>query len=264
VTTPGDHSGSALPAAVRLAWWGTAWLRGHVVADHLIDAVVDQDATHLVAFADSGAEPLVTGLGRLRSAGADALGAAFPAEGDPVGLGGPVAFNAAALEAGEAVVAVDAAAFVVLGLVPARVGAAVTWSVMDAERRQLPDVGEADRALRSALPEAADALAGLEVAQWRPEVADRLMAELDKRVRHRPRLVAPPGVPPRCVELAARGLQALEIVELALEDDGGALTALEAEARRAALLPLGRAGRRALVAAASPEVWPPDQLSEGW
>ena len=246
------HSVVALPASVRLAWWGTAWLRGHVVADHLIDAVVDQDATHLVAFPESAPEPLVTGLGRLRTAGADSLGAALPAEGDPVGLGGPAAFNAAAFEAGEAVVALDAAGFALHGLVPTRVGAAVTWSVMPAERRQLPDVGEADRALRSALPEAADALAALDVASWRPEVADRLM-----NLRHRPRTSAPPGVPQRCVELSERARQALEIVELALEDDGAAQTALEAEARRAALLPLGRAARRALVAAASPEVWPP-------
>jgi hypothetical protein len=243
---------SPLPPSVRLAWWGTSWLRGHVVADHLIDAVLDQDATHLMVFPESEPEPLVTGLGRLRAAGADALGVALPTEGDPVGLGGPSAFNAAALEAGEAVVAVDAAAFGVHGLVPARVGAAVTWRVMPAERRQLPDVGEADRALRAALPEAADALAALDVARWRPEVADRLM-----NLRHRPRLTPPPGVPPRCAELAARGLQALDIVELALEDVGGALTGHEAEARRAALVPLGRAGRRALVAAASPEVWPP-------
>ncbi len=243
----------ALPASVRLAWWGTAWLRGHVVADHLIDAVLDQDAVHLVAFPDGEPEPLVSGLGRLRAAGADGLGAALPAEGDPVGLGGPGAFNTAALDAGEAVVVLDAAGFALHGLVPHRVGAAVTWSVMAAERRQLPDVGEADRALRSALPEAADALAALGVARWRPEVADRLM-----NLRHRPRLTAPPGVPPRCAELAVRGQQALEIVDLAMEDDGGALTALEVDARRAALLPLGRAARRALVAAASPEVWPPD------
>lgn len=245
-------SPSLLPASLRLAWWGTAWLRGHVVADQLIDAVVDQDATHLVRHPGSDPEPLVTGLGRLRAEGADAFGAALPAEGDPVGLGGPVDFNAAALEVGEAVVAVDAAGFVLRGLVPERVGAAVTWAVMVAERRQLPDVGEADRGLRSALPEAADALARLEVARWRPEVADRLMD-----LRHRPQVDAPPGVPPRCAELAARGLQALEIVELGLEDDGGALTALEAQQRRSALLPLGRAARRALVAAASPEVWPP-------
>ncbi|HEX5090274.1 MAG TPA: hypothetical protein VFV89_20865 [Nocardioides sp.] len=247
-----NDSPAPLPAAVRLAWWGTAWLRGHVVADHLMDAVLEHDATHLVAFPDEQPEPLVSGLGRLRAAGADGLGAALPTEGDPVGLGGPGAFNALALEAGEAVVALDAAGFALHGLVPDRVGAAVTWSVMGAERRQLPDVGEADRSLRSALPEAADALAALDVARWRPEVADRLM-----NLRHRPRVAAPPGVPPRCAELAARGLQALEIVDLAMEDDGGAITALEMGARRDALLALGRAARRALVAAASPEAWPP-------
>ena len=240
-----------LPASVRLAWWGTAWLRGHVVADELIDAVLDRDATHLVLL-DAGPEPLMTGLGRLRSEGADALGAAVPAEGDPVGLGGPRAFNAAALEVGEAVVVLDAASFALRGLVPERVGAAVTWRALPAERRQLPDVGEADRTLRAALLEAADTLASLDVARWRPEVADALM-----NLRHRAGLSAPAGVPPRCADLAARGLQALEIVELALVDDGGAVTALEADTRRRALLPLGRAGRHALVAAASPEVWPP-------
>ena len=137
---------------------------------------------------------------------------------------------------------------------PERVGAAVTWRPFAAERRQLPDIGEADRALRTALLESADTLARLEVARWRPEVADRLM-----NLRHRPRVVTPPGVPERCGDLAVRGLQAVEIADLALEDDGGALTAHEADARRAAIAPLGRAGRRALVAAASPEVWPPDR-----
>ncbi|HEY0951357.1 MAG TPA: hypothetical protein VGD85_14250, partial [Nocardioides sp.] len=68
---------------------------------------------------------------------------------------------------------------------------------------------------------------------------------------------APDGVPPRCVDLAARGLQARQIVEVALEDDGAAVSASEIELRRAALVPLDRAGRRALVAACSPEAWPP-------
>jgi hypothetical protein len=58
------------------------------------------------------------------------------------------------------------------------------------------------------------------------------------------------------VELAARGLQAWAIVDLALEDDGGALSAYEIERRRSALRPLERSARRALVAACSPEVWP--------
>ena len=40
---------------------------------------------------------------------------------------------------------------------------------------QVPDLGEADRGLRLALTTAATALADLDVARWRPEVADELM-----------------------------------------------------------------------------------------
>ena len=63
--------------------------------------MLGDDATHAVAGlpAADGTETLVAALGRLRAAGATALGAALPAEGDPVGLGGPRDFNAAALEA---------------------------------------------------------------------------------------------------------------------------------------------------------------------
>jgi hypothetical protein len=240
-----------LPPSARLAWWGTSWLRGQVVTDLLVDAVLADDATHAVVGLPGaeGTETLVGALARLRSLGATGFGAAFPAEGDPIGLGGPPAFNADALEAGEAVVVLGAD----LGLVPHRTGAATAWvSHPVAERRQLPDVGEADRELRAALLEAAGSLARLEVARWRPEVADRLMD-----LRHPTALPAPAGVPPRCVDLASRALQAVEIVALALEDEGGAVTAYETEQRRTALVPLGRAGRRALVAACSPEAWPP-------
>lgn len=242
---------SLLPPSARLAWWGTSWLSGHVVTDFLVDAVLDGDATHAVAGLPGadGTETLVGALARLRALGATGFGAAFPAEGDPVGLGGPPAFNADALEAAEAVVVGGTG----LGLVPHRTGAAIVWTVHPAERRQLPDVGEADRELRAALLTSAESLARLDVARWRPEVADQLM-----NLRHRPPVTAPPGVPVRCVDLAGRGLQATGIVDLALEDEGGAVTAYEIEERRAALLPLARAGRRALVAAFSPEVWPPD------
>lgn len=239
-----------LPPSARLAWWGTAWLRGHVVADLVVDAVLAGDATHAVAGipGSSATETLVGALARLRWLGATGFGAAFPAEGDPVGLGGPPAFNADALAAGEGVVVSGAG----VGLVPHRAGAAIVWTAHPADRRQLPDVGEADRELRVALLESAEGLARLDVARWRPEVADRLM-----NLRHREALPAPEGLPPRCVDLAARGLQATSIVELALEDDGGAVTAAGIEQRRAALVPLDRAGRRALVAACSPEAWPP-------
>jgi hypothetical protein len=237
----------ALPLSGRLAWWGTAWLRGHVVADLVVDAVLAGDATHVVAGLPGvdGPVPLARALGELRVAGAGAVGLALPVAGDPVGLGGPPAFNAAALAAGEAAVAGRS------GLVPVRVGAAVEWTAYDAAPRPLDDVGEADRGLRRALTDAATVLADLDVARWRPEAADALMD-----LHRPPRLRPAPGTPPRCVDLAARALQAGAIVDLALADDGGAVSASEADLRRGALTPLATAARRALVAACSPEVWP--------
>ena len=84
-----------------------------------------------------------------------------------------------------------------------------------------------------------------------------LPAAAPRTLRHAEPLEAPPGTPPRCVELLARGLRAAEVVELALEDEGGALSLHEITRREQAILPLGAAARRALVAACSPEVWPP-------
>jgi hypothetical protein len=242
-----DH---LLPDSGRLAWWLTAWLRGRASPDALLEAVRSDDAAHDVTGLPGLGEsmPLMLALGPIRALGAAAAGLALPFEGDPVGLGGPAEFNREALEYGEAVVLVGAD----LGLVPARAGRGVVWRCLPAQRRQLSDVGEADRGLRRALLETAAALATLDVARWRPEVADELM---DLR-RPRP-ASAPEGTPPICVELAARGSHALRIVDLALADDGAAAgTAYEIELRRSALQPLARAGRRAVVAACSPEVWP--------
>jgi hypothetical protein len=232
-----------------LAWWGTAWLRGAAAPDLVLDAVIGEDATHAVAGlpGEEGSVTLMAALAALRGAGATGLGLAVPVPGDPLGLGGPAAFNTAALEEGEAVVAGGCG----LGLVPSRVGAAVVWQVLPADRRAVPDVGEADRELRRALVDAANALAALDVARWRPEVADELI-----ELRRPHPVTGPPGVPARCLELASRGLQAAAITELALVDDGGAVSAAEAARRRDALTPLERAGRRALVAACSPEAWP--------
>jgi hypothetical protein len=237
----------ALPVSARLAWWGTAWLRGSVVTDLVLDAVLLDDATHVVAGLRNvpGSVPLARALAELRLSGAGSVGLALPGPGDPVGLGGPVDFSTAALDAGEAAVAGG------VGLVPRRVGGAVEWTAYAASPRQLVDVGEADRDLRRALQESATALAGLDVARWRPEAADALM-----NLHRPPRLTPPPGTPARCADLAARALQARAIVDLALEDDGGAISATEAALRRAALQPLGAAARRGLVAACSPEVWP--------
>lgn len=232
-----------------MAWWLSAWLRGDAGADDVLDAVLAGDAAYDVVPVGGGdLVPLALALGSFRAAGATSAGLALPAPGQPVGLGGPADFNTAALDAGEAVV-LDGSG---LGLVPVRAGAGVVWQVLPAGRRPLSDLGEADRTLRAALVEAATTLADLDVARWRPEVADELM-----NLRHRPAYDAPPGTPPRAVELAGRAVQALGIVGLALEDEGGAVTALEIDQRERALRPLETAGRSALVAACSPEAWPP-------
>jgi hypothetical protein len=234
----------ALPVSATLAWWATSWLRGLVVTDLALDAVTADGRLHCGV----DGEPLAGMLGRLRAAGATGCGLALPVEGDPLGLGGPAELTAAALDAGEAVVASAAG----LALVPDVGEEVVTWQVLPARPRQLPDVGEADRALRRTTIEAAEALAALDVARWRPEAADLLTG-----TRRTP-IPAPDGVPARCAELAGRALVAEAVVAVALDDDGAAVSASEILLRRAALEPLGSAARRALVAACSPEAWPPD------
>lgn len=234
-----------LPDSARMALWFSAWCDGRVSLDAARDSIVGSDAAHDVVGLPGHRDsvPLILALGLLRAERADGAGLALPEPGDPLGLGGPPAFNAEALEAGEAVVlrGVD------LGLVPVRAGAGVVWRCLEANaRRQVPDLAEADTELRAALPRAADELAALDVARWRPAVADELMA-----LRRPQELPVPEGTDPRAQRMLALAVRCRAIVDLALVDDGGAVTAAEADRRRQALVPLDRAARRTLVAACS-------------
>ncbi len=232
-----------LPASARLALWFTAWAEGRASLDAARDAVVAEDTSHHVVGLPGrdDAVPLILALGLLRTEGGRRAALALPAPGDPLGLAGPSGFNAEVLDAGEGVVVAAAG----LGLVPHPVGAAVQWTCHDAEvATHVPDPGEADSGLRRALLGTAERLAELDVARWRPEVADALL-ELRREVD----LVLPATMAPRAVRLASLASRCRTIVELALEDDGGSVTAHEADARRAALLPLDHAARRGLVAA---------------
>ncbi|UMG92448.1 hypothetical protein [Nocardioides sp. TF02-7] len=174
-----------------------------------------------------------------------------PAPGDPVGVAGPPPLTGAAADAGQAVLALGSPLEPGRAWVPQEVGRAVEWMPYDARRRPPPDVGEADRRLRAALLSGVDALARLDVARWRPEVADAL-----HDLRAGEPLPAPPGVPARCADLARRAVHLLAVVDLALDDEGGAVSLGEVTARREALLPLGAAARHALTAACSPDGWP--------
>jgi len=236
---------TALPRSADLAVWFTAWVAGRASLDDARDAIVGGDAAHDVVGLPGEAEPvpLILALGRLRAAGAVRAGLALPVPGDPLGLAGPPTFNADALEIEEAVVfdGLDA------GMVPHVAGAGVVWGYHPAtSRRQVSDLSEADTSLRRAVVAAADDLADLDVARWRPEVADELLA-----LRRTSDLRLPPGWEARAVRLASLASRCRTIVELALDDDGAAVSASEADARRRALAPLDHAARRALVAACS-------------
>lgn len=237
---------TGLPPSARFALWFTAWTTGSASLDEARDAIVGRDAAHDVADLPDHAAPvpLILALGLLRAEGATGAGLALPVPGDPLGLAGPGDFNGEALEAGEAVVCEG----IDLGLVPRRTGAGVVWTCHPAApRRAVPDPAEAGTALRQALVHSTNALADLEVARWRPEVAEELMA-----LRRDVVLPLPPGLPPGAVRVAALATRCRRVVDLALEDDGGSLTTREADARREALRPLDHAARRGLVAACSP------------
>jgi hypothetical protein len=221
---------TSLPVSARLAWHVTSWLRGHESTDELSSSFgLDLEQ-----------------LAELRRGGTDGVGLALPRPGDLLGLGGPAELNAAAIDAGEAVVGRG------VGLVPRHQGSALWWERYDAAPRQLPDLGEADRALRAGTLAAADTLARLDVADWQPQLADEFL-DLSRPAN----LTGPAGIPPAAVSLAGRAGRALRIAELGLADEGGATGAAEMAARREVLVALERTARRALVAACSADVWPP-------
>jgi hypothetical protein len=251
--------------SVLLAAWGTAWLRGRVGLDDVVAVVTGNDEPHdvvAVGAQDPEPAPLAWALGRLRSAGATGLRAALPVPGDVVGLPGPAPFSTAALAAGEGVMVLGAG----LGLVPhvhrhgtPREGEAVTvrWERYDVPEPAgpalagLPQVNEAEHDLQSALGEATAALLALDVARWRPEVADALRALRAGEGPQRGAAALPPGHPPRAVRLYAQAERLGTVVTLADSDEGGALVAGEVRARREALAALGRAVHRARLAAAN-------------
>lgn len=229
--------------------WTNAWLAGRTSLDEAETGIRGDDVAHHVhGLPDEEAgTPLVLALGALRRSGAHRLSLAMPEPGDPIGLAGPASFNVTALDHEEAWIAEGAG----LGGVPVLVGSGVQWDVQEAVDPPPTSVAEADQQLSRALLGAAEKLAELDVARWRPEVADELMAL--RQVGRREEDGFPPGYSARAEQLAARASRCLLIYELATEDDGGAVTAYDADRRRELLRPLNRAARHGLVAACTPD-----------
>ena len=188
--------------------------------------------------------------------GAPSLGVVLPAPGDVLGLPGPPDFNTTALEAGECVL-VGPGPGPAIGIVPKvtefgsvyEPGAMVAWQAHAVGRRRVTDLGsvaEADRELRTALTDATAELARLDIARWREDAADRVAAIRDGGLE---RGMLPPSTPRRCVRVLATAARVRAIVELATEDDGAAVSGLEARRRAEALRRLDGVSRRAMTAA---------------
>ncbi len=258
-----------VPRSARLAAWGTAVLRGRVGAPDAVRAVTGDDEPHRVAGPDGVLDGgLAAWLATLAGQPGAGLRVVLPAPGDVLGLPGPPAFNEEAVAAGECVVVdVDPTrpgSTGSTGLVPSlevfgsawELGCLLTWTVHATLPSRVTDVGslaEAGRALKEALGEAIDTLAALDVARWREDAAERIGAVRDGALDPS---ALPPGTPPRAVQVLASAARVRAIVELAVQDDGAAISGHEAQRRGLALRGLDSIARRGMVAAVNAALEP--------
>lgn len=239
-----------------LAAWATAYLRGHVRPESVLDAVQRGDETHRVAGLDAG-DDLVAVLADLRARAAAGLRLVLPVPGDPRGLPGPGPLTPRALDAGEAVVVQGAAGG--YGLVPSVTAhgsdlegfsTVVTWEAVSCDGTGPEPLGtlrQAERDLADAVRAAATDLARLDVASLSPRAAQRLAAmRADGRTAP---VRMPPSHPPAAQQLLDRAERLAQVLEIASDDDGAAVDVGTTRARREALRTLATVVRRARVAA---------------
>jgi hypothetical protein len=240
--------------SARFVTWARAWRAGTVSYDDVADET-QSDEEHLVADApDTWTEvPLREAVKTLSKLHPDEIRLVLPVPGDPRGLPGPGEFSAAAMEAGEGVIASR------LGFVPqvrshtsgsGDTFETVVWQVYPLVEAPAgagePSAAEAEADLSTALATSTAELTRLDVAAWRPEFAGALAAL--RRPDNGTDL--PPGFSPRARRLYARASVLDRVLALAAEvAPGGAVNGFEARQRDEALRPLLVACRRALVAA---------------
>jgi hypothetical protein len=245
------------PRSGRLTAWGNALIAGLAAPDDVADEVIAGDTVHRVSGMPGEPVPvgLTLGLGRLRALGVTGLRLALPVPGHPLGLSGPPAFNARALSAGEAVVAVGGPP---LGLVPevreagprGDVHVEVEWHCLEVRQgppADVPSLGEAERELAEALRDATAALTKLDVAGSGPAAQAALDAYRARAERGRE--VLAPGYPPRAARVLELAQRVAALVAIATGEHGAAVSASEIAARAELLRPVERTARRAQVAA---------------
>jgi hypothetical protein len=195
------------------------------------------------------------------------VAAVLPRAGDP--MGAPAARSADLLDAGEGLLlrradtrGVEQCSVVVpmrstYGSIYER-GELVTWTVEEDIADLLPapslllagveSLSQARREIQLALTEAIETLEALDVARDRPDLADQL---LDLSLATLPDKLVPPHVEPRQLDVLERAARLLAIVDVALDDDGAAVTAAQLDERSRALAGVERAARHAMCAASA-------------
>jgi hypothetical protein len=242
----------------RLVAWLAAAAAGEppLAADRVAAELETGTDGHVVLDVASGVEePLVTALARLLAAPELAVALVLPEPGDPLGLTAIDDFAAAAIDARTGVLLT--ADGTTAGWVPevdvrGSSYRGVRWRSIATGNQpvqpgQLPGdadrpLEQADRALRRAMRGAADVLAELDLARWRPESAGaraRAQALLDAPIGR-----LPPRWPAPARLLADRAVALWRVVALA-ESEGGAASASAGLARHAALRDLSKAVREA-------------------
>ncbi|MEZ0071629.1 hypothetical protein ABH927_000961 [Planotetraspora sp. GP83] len=228
------------PISATLVSWGNAWLTGHVGLDEAVDRVERVAGPQVVEAGDPAAETTLRAfLVDQRIEGLSSFRLALPIPGDPLGLTGPPAFNGAAIDAGQAAIAVLPGRCA--GLVPApdRRGSSysgIRWTATEASATvpDLPSLAEAEHMLTAAIRSATEALLAVDgPAQGFPSLDDT-------------EDTLAPGYPGRAHRVGA--LAARLSLALRLADERG-LTSGQLATRSEALRELDRAVRRARVAA---------------
>ncbi|SHJ95024.1 hypothetical protein SAMN05443637_101250 [Pseudonocardia thermophila] len=252
-----------------LTVWASAWLAGAAAPDDALDALAPWAQLHEVHAADD-ATAEATSLPTLsnrpttltfllaairRAAPRSPARLVLTAPGDVRGVPGPGVFTRAAIDAGEGVLFAEVNLPVGgLGIVPTAVAdGVVRWTVYPVPEPGPPPeyvpISQAERDLREQVRQSASVLTSLGVARHRPGVREEIAAAL----RARPESRWPGGMPSQPLRVLQQADEVEAILSAALLDDGGALSASAAGARREALRPLEtavRVARRAAVAEA--------------
>ena len=229
-------------------------LRGRVSIDHALDTLLGEDEA--VEFASlPGTDDSVSfssAIGEFRRLSITGLVYAAALPGDVMGLPGPPAFNAAAVASGGAVLAADGMPLGLLASVQQHgpegdAVSTVEWQSHEVARfapAPTLSLSEAERQLLETLNESLNELGRLDVERWREEATDLTVGWHQGSKEQ-----LPPGLTERAQRLIARSERMAEVLSLAIDDDGGALSSSEAMLRHQTLTTLQRHVQQAAVTA---------------